>query len=145
MPPSLYSASVLLLLALMGAPGSLSAAAEPDSLARARAEDSVAAKLNAEEKALRYQTGEIKLEDGLALIRLPDGYRYLDEGQTDKVLSEFWGNPKGNKTLGMILAPGLTPLMEDSWAVIIQYDDDGYVKDDDAEKIDYDDLLKDIQ
>jgi uncharacterized membrane-anchored protein len=33
----------------------------------------------------------------------------------------------------------------DSWAVIMSFDEDGYVKDDDAEKIDYDDLLKDMQ
>ncbi len=116
-----------------------------DSLTRSASRDSAMATLYAEEKGLRYQTGEIKLEDGLAVIRLPDGYRYLDPVQSDKVLSDLWGNPKGNKTLGMILAPGLTPLMENSWAVIIQYDEDGHVKDDDAEKINYDDLLKDMQ
>lgn len=116
-----------------------------DSLALDPAKDSAMARLYAEEKQLEYRSGEIKLKDGLAVIRLPDGYRYLDEAQTDKVLSEMWGNPKGSLTLGMILAPGMTPLMDDSWAVIIEYDDDGYVKDDEAEKIDYDDLLKDMQ
>jgi uncharacterized membrane-anchored protein len=121
------------------------AVAAIDSLARDPGKDSAMAGLYEAEKKLAYRSGEIELGDGLAVIRLPDGYRYLDEAQTDKVLSEFWGNPKGNQTLGMILAPGLTPLMDDSWAVIIQYDDDGYVKDDEAEKIDYDDLLKDMQ
>jgi uncharacterized membrane-anchored protein len=109
------------------------------------ASDTAMAGLYAEERSLRYRTGDIELADGLALVRLPEGYRYLDEGETDKVLTDLWGNPKGNKSLGMILAPGLTPLMEDSWAVILQYDEDGFVKDDDAEKIDYDELLKDMR
>lgn len=130
------------------AAGTVTAAAAPsraDSAVLSAARDSAMARLYAEEKKLEYRTGEIKLHGDMAVIRLPEGYRYLDEAQTDKVLSEFWGNPKGSKTLGMILAPGLTPLMEDSWAVILEYDDDGYVKDDDAGKIDYDDLLKDMQ
>jgi uncharacterized membrane-anchored protein len=37
------------------------------------------------------------------------------------------------------------PLSPDSWAVIITYEEEGYVKDKDAEKIDYTDLLKQMQ
>ncbi len=103
------------------------------------------AKLYAEEKSLHYGTGEIKLEGDLAILRLPPGYRYLDEGQTEKVLTEMWGNPKGSKTLGMVLAPDITPLMRNSWAVIIEYTEDGYVKDDEAGSLDYDKLLKQMQ
>lgn len=101
--------------------------------------------LFAVEKALTYQTGEVKLEDGLAVVKLPDGYRYLDPRQSATVLTELWGNPPGSTCLGMLWAPGQTPMGDDSWAVIIQFEEDGYVKDDDADKIDYDDLLKDMQ
>jgi uncharacterized membrane-anchored protein len=129
------------------APATAPASAEraTDTLAQARKRDSLMAGLYAEEKALTYQTGEIKLGDGMAVARLSEGYRYLDPAQSQKVLVEMWGNPPGQKTLGMIFAPGMSPLKTESWAVIIQFDEDGYVKDDDAEKIDYDDLLKDIQ
>jgi uncharacterized membrane-anchored protein len=108
-------------------------------------QDSAMAVLYAEEQKLAYRTGEIKLQGDLAILRLPPGYRYLDEEQTEKVLTTMWGNPPGSETLGMILAPDMTPLKENSWAVIIEYTDDGYVKDDDAETIDYDKLLKDMQ
>ncbi len=107
--------------------------------------DSVMASLVKIEKGLEYRTGEIKLEDGLAKVNLPAGYRYLDAKQTETVLTDLWGNPPGSKTLGMILAPGQEPLGDESWAVIIEYEEDGYVKDDDAEKINYDDMLKDMQ
>lgn len=120
-------------------------AGDIDSAARSPEQEAFLAGRKAKEKALTYRTGEIELNGGLAVVRLPDGYRYLDEDQTGIVLSEMWGNPPGAKTLGMILAPGLTPLQDDSWAVILEYEEDGYVKDDEAESIDYDDLLKDMQ
>jgi uncharacterized membrane-anchored protein len=37
------------------------------------------------------------------------------------------------------------PLDEGSWAVVVQYQDDGYVSDDDAKDMDYAALLKDMQ
>lgn len=107
--------------------------------------DSAMQSLARMDKALRYRTGTVKLEDGLATLDLPAGYRYLDPPQTETVLTAFWGNPPGHKTLGMIFAPGQEPLGDGSWAVVIQYEEDGYVKDDDAEDIDYDDLLKDMR
>jgi uncharacterized membrane-anchored protein len=145
MHPVLSLLAMAAMLTLGSIPAMAAPKAERDTLTAASAEDSAMARLYAEEKKLQYRTGEIKLEGGLAVLRLPSGYRYLDPEQTEKVLSEMWGNPKGSRTLGMILAPDMTPLMDDSWAVIIEYSDDGYVKDDDAEKIDYDDLLKDMQ
>jgi uncharacterized membrane-anchored protein len=148
-PPTLpVFGSAFALAALLGSALPVSAGAPeaaPDAAADSLAAETAMTKLYEEEKKLQYRTGDIELEGGLAELRLPAGYRYLDEAQTEKVLTEMWGNPAGGKTLGMILAPDMTPLKDDSWAVIIEYSDDGYVKDDDAEKIDYDDLLKDMQ
>jgi hypothetical protein len=39
----------------------------------------------------------------------------------------------------------MTPLSSNCWVVTIDYSEDGYVKDDDASKINYDDLLKQMQ
>jgi len=36
---------------------------------------------------------------------------------------------------------GFDPLGEEAWLIVITYQDDGYVKDDDAAKIDYAKLL----
>jgi uncharacterized membrane-anchored protein len=41
----------------------------------------------------------------------------------------------------MILPAKLSPLDEGGWGVIVTFEEDGYVKDDDAEKIDYSELL----
>ena len=45
----------------------------------------------------------------------------------------------------MVFPKDKGPLDDDSWAVLINYEQDGYVKDDDAEKINYDDLPKSMQ
>jgi len=75
---------------------------------------------------------------------VPAGYRYLDSAQSRRVLTTFWHNP-GGTSLGMLFPKDKGPLDENSWAYVIQYDDMGYVKDDDADDIDYADLLADMQ
>jgi uncharacterized membrane-anchored protein len=45
----------------------------------------------------------------------------------------------------MLIPAGMTPLSSNCWVVTIDYDEDGYVKDGDAGKINYDDLLKQMQ
>jgi uncharacterized membrane-anchored protein len=94
---------------------------------------------------LHYQKGNISLKNGLATITLPDNFRYLSPDDSEIVLRQLWGNPNGPKTLGMIVPSEGSVLDSDSWAVVVTYDDDGYVKDSDAEKIDYTQLLKEMQ
>lgn len=97
------------------------------------------------EAMLKYQTGEIKLENGNATLNVPKGFGYLDKEQSMYVLTDLWGNPKDETVLGMLVPEGLGVLGETSWAYVIEYEEMGYVKDDDAGDIDYDDLLKDLQ
>lgn len=110
--------------------------------------DDRAARLAAAQKlveGLKFQQGEIVLRGGVAKIALPSGFRYLDPSGTETVLSKIWGNPRGSGTLGMITPAKFDPLGDESWAVILTFDEDGYVKDDDAAKIDYTSLLKDMK
>jgi uncharacterized membrane-anchored protein len=60
-------------------------------------------------------------------------------------LLEAWGNPPGTESLGMIVPAGVNPMSPESWGVVITYDKDGHVKDDDADGIDYAKLLKEMQ
>ena len=91
---------------------------------------------------LNYQKGEITLKGGLAKIRVPEEFRFLDSKDANTVLSRLWGNPPDSTTLGLIVPAKISVASEEAWAVIITYDEDGYVKDDEAEKMDYDKLLK---
>ena len=95
--------------------------------------------------SIEYRTGEVKVGDGLAVFRVPDAFRFIGPKDAEKVL-RLWGNPPGDTPpLGMLFPKGATPLTEDTWAVVIEYEDSGYVKDDDADQIDYAALLRKMQ
>jgi uncharacterized membrane-anchored protein len=97
------------------------------------------------ESKIEYKQGEINLENGIGKVQVPAGFKYLDADQSAYVLKDLWGNPEGSGTLGMILPEKNGVLADDSWAFIITYEEMGYVKDDDADDIDYDELLEEMQ
>jgi uncharacterized membrane-anchored protein len=94
---------------------------------------------------LTFRDGKVTLPDAIATLDLPASFRYLDQADAAKLLTDGWGNPPGSKTLGMIVPADVNLLSAAGWGVVITYDKDGHVKDDDADKINYTDLLKDIQ
>jgi uncharacterized membrane-anchored protein len=95
--------------------------------------------------SLKWQTGVVTIKDGLAKINLTKDFRYLNHDDSEKVLDDIWGNPPDPDELGMIFPANIGPTDPASWGVIITYEEGGYVKDDDADKINYDDLLKQMQ
>ncbi|HKP04068.1 MAG TPA: DUF2167 domain-containing protein [Chthoniobacterales bacterium] len=94
---------------------------------------------------LKFQEGEIVLKDGLATLKVPEGLRFLNGHDAWTVLVQLWNNPPMPSPLGLIMPADAGPLDPNAWAVIITYEEEGYVKDKDAEKIDYADLLKQMQ
>ncbi|MBC6906347.1 DUF2167 domain-containing protein [Saccharophagus sp. K07] len=95
--------------------------------------------------SLKRQTGEIKLPEAGATLHVPEGFYYLNAEDAEKVLVEVWGNPPGQDTLGMLMPADVTPFEAESWAVTIEYEQDGYVSDDDADSLDYQELLKQMK
>lgn len=94
---------------------------------------------------LQYKQGAITLEDGLAKLNIPSDFSYLDAKDAQTVLSDIWGNPPQSHALGLIVPKEFNPLKQSSWAVVISYDESGFVKDSDADSIDYSKILKDMQ
>jgi len=99
------------------------------------------------EAKLGYQTGTVTIKDGLATIRMPASFRYLGPEGSRRLLIDAWGNPPGaaDEVLGMLIPTGASPLSDDGWGIVITYDEDGYVNDDDAAGINYDKLLEQMQ
>jgi uncharacterized membrane-anchored protein len=95
--------------------------------------------------SLNFQSGKIELPGGIATLDLPPTFRYLNPADANRVLVDAWGNPPGGTTLGMIFPADISPLSSEGWGVVVTYDEDGHVNDDDANKINYDDLLKDMK
>lgn len=94
---------------------------------------------------LTPQHGKITLQNGLATMDLPESLGYLDPQQTQTVIEKVWHNPKGDGTLGMIVPSNVSLTSRESWGTVITYNEGGHIKDDDAETINYTNLLKDMQ
>ena len=98
------------------------------------------------ESTLDYKTGTVQLPGGMATLTLPESFRYLGVPDSRKLLVA-WGNPPGagEGVLGMLVPADVSPLDDDGWAIVITYDEDGYVNDDDARTLDYDKMLAQMQ
>ncbi|MES2307899.1 MAG: DUF2167 domain-containing protein [Verrucomicrobiota bacterium] len=95
---------------------------------------------------LKYESGNISLPHDLAIIHLEEGFQYLNPDDTEKVLVKIWGNPAhGHKSLGMLVPKDFDPLSKSAWVVVVQYTEEGYVSEEDAQKINYNDLLKQMK
>lgn len=115
--------------------------AQNDPAAASSAEDKSAQLL----ASLKPEHGTIKLPKGIATLELSDDFYYLSPSDTERLITQGWGNPPGSETLGMIIPQATNPLSNEGWGVVITYNDDGHVSDEDAAKIDYTKLLKDMQ
>jgi uncharacterized membrane-anchored protein len=94
---------------------------------------------------LKYQQGEIKLRGDLASLNVPTNFNFLGRDDAEAVMVKLWHNPPSPDTLGLLIPADKTPLDRDCWVVTISYADDGFIKDGDANKINYDSLLKQMQ
>lgn len=95
--------------------------------------------------AFSFERGLIDLDNGVAHINVPIGYKYLDAEQSNTILTDYWGNPP-SETLGMLFPENSTLIGDDFiYAVEISYMKDGYIDDSDAKDIDYDDLLEEMK
>ena len=75
---------------------------------------------------------------GKAEIAIPPGYRFTAGDSTRKMM-EMYGNPPTQRELGMLATEGLGP-----W-IIFEFDESGYVKDDEKDKIDADEMLASLR
>ena len=92
-----------------------------------------------------YEKGLVTLDGGMATINVPQGYKFLNAKQSKKVLTDYWGNPPSDP-LGMLFPENLDPLSDNlTYAVEITYSEEGYINDEDAKDIDYDELLEEMK
>ncbi|WPV65261.1 DUF2167 domain-containing protein [Chitinophaga sp. LS1] len=136
----LYLASVLLL-----APGLKAATPVDDSIAMA--EKQYSKFVDSVKQSEKWESGLIHLSGGKADINVPAGFKFLNAAQSKYILTDLWGNPPSvsDDILGMIFPANADAFDSISYAFVVRYENIGYVKDYDASKINYDDLLKDIQ
>jgi uncharacterized membrane-anchored protein len=99
------------------------------------------------ESKLGYRTGVVDVGDGLATLRLPDSFRFIGPEGSKRLLVDAWGNPAetAEDVLGMLVPSAVSPLADEGWGIVITFDSDGYVDDEDAGSIDYGKMLREMQ
>lgn len=95
--------------------------------------------------SLNPQSGTIELPGGIASLEVPENFYYLSPEDSKRVLEEAWGNPESQLGLGMLFPVQYSPLDGAAWGVTIDYTAEGYVSDENAADIDYQELLETMQ
>lgn len=72
-----------------------------------------------------------------AEIKVPEGYRFADASETRRIKKAI-GEPVSGREMGMMVPD------QGDWSLFFSFSDDGHVKDDDADKLNADKLLKAI-
>lgn len=88
---------------------------------------------------VKWQVGPSSAELGnMALIQVPEGYRFANAADT-KTLMTAMGNPVDGTELGFLAPDDL------AWFVLFEFDDIGYVPDEDKDDLDADAILDSIK
>lgn len=95
--------------------------------------------------SMKWETGKLSISNGDINLSIPPGYRFLNAEQSRYVLEELWGNLKDSSILGMVFPINKGPIDDSTFAFVVTFEQMGYVKDDDADDINYDDLLKSLR
>lgn len=90
-------------------------------------------------KGLKFEQGEVPIGGGIARVNVPPAFKYLNPADSSKYLAML-GNPP-SQVLGMIFPAGSDLMGDSGWFLVLDYEKEGHVKDDDAAEIDYDKLL----
>lgn len=94
--------------------------------------------------SINYRTGKVELNE-LVRLNIPEGYQFIGQEQARMIVEDLWGNPEDASVLGMIVKEGYSVGDASQWAFIMSYEETGYVKDEDADNIDYDEMMENIQ
>ncbi|MEO8160579.1 MAG: DUF2167 domain-containing protein [Arenimonas sp.] len=96
-------------------------------------------------RSLNYRSGDVKLADAGVTMHVRSGFRFLDHDDARKVLEQYWRNPPDDSVLGLLIPEDAGLDSEHAWAVVVTYVDEGHVSDEDATKVDYTQVMKDMK
>lgn len=74
-----------------------------------------------------------------AVLNVPAGYAFVPMPEAGRFMRSL-GNPVDNRLVGLVW-----PVKKSDWAIIVEYEKSGYVKDDDAKDWNVDDLYKTLK
>ena len=146
--PRLLGLWAAALLLPMAAARAQTPAPPPEAAASPDADAAGAREQKAQEivRGFHPRHGDITLPDGTATLKVPGEFCYLDPNDSRRLLVDVWRNPPtaAEGVLGMLL-PTQDGAPNPDWGVVITNENQGYVKDGDADSINYGKVLKEMQ
>lgn len=94
---------------------------------------------------LEYREGQVTIEGGMASIDLPSGFRFYPAQAARRIVEDYWGNLEDPSTLGLVTPPGFTYESGPGWAIIVSFEEEGFVKDEDAADLDFGEILAEMK
>jgi uncharacterized membrane-anchored protein len=97
-------------------------------------------------ESLNRQTGVVTIADGKVTLNVPETHYFVGAADARRVIVDLWGNPPNSAegVEGIIFLADANPAL-DGWGALVQYVAEGYVPDDEASTMNYNDLLRDMQ
>lgn len=143
----LFTVSFLLLITVQGFSNYNDSTEKDAPTAEQIAELSVlVARLDSIEKTIKYENGQIKLANGGAMLNVPQGFKFINGTQARYIIEDLWQNLSDPLVIGMVVPDSFhVNSLSSSWVFVVSYEGMGYVKDGDADEINYDDLLKNMK
>lgn len=97
--------------------------------------------------SIRGETGAVPFREAHCTLDVPEGFVFLNPVDSRHLLVDYWDNPeeKIDGILGSMVSADAAVFDDVETAYVISYDSSGYVSDEDAGSIDYDELLESMQ
>lgn len=127
------------ILALVGFAQAGTAANTPDTAQMDAQQAALVSAVKAMQAAQVPGPADIKLRDQ-ATLKLPAGYVWVPEPAAGQYMKAM-GNHPDERGLGLIFPQAES----DNWMVVAEYEPSGYIKDEDAQNWDVDDMFKSLQ
>lgn len=90
--------------------------------------------------------GRIEIPAARASLDLGETYDFYDADDARSIIVDLWGNPpeSAEGVLGLVMPAGASPA-DEGWGAVVSFEETGYVSDEDAAEIDYDELLSQMK
>jgi uncharacterized membrane-anchored protein len=97
-------------------------------------------------ESLNRQTGVVTIAGGKVTLNVPETHYFVGAADARRVIVDLWGNPPNSAegVEGIIFLADSNPAL-DGWGALVQYVAEGYVPDDEASTMNYNDLLREMQ
>jgi uncharacterized membrane-anchored protein len=105
----------------------------------------IQAKYDSIEQSVKYERGSLTLNNKTINVNVIKGFKFVNKEDSRTILEKYYHNPPDESVLGLIFPEDRGVFTDSSYFFVITYSDMGHVEDDDAEDMNYDELLTELK